>query len=411
MKKKIILIAACAILVIGGCGAGVAVIRNRNMAKAPETPTEVNATYEESNDVPADFTMPSTENSTTQEQTTEGGLIDNLFKNVKKTTVAAVRTTRRTVATTKKAANNTTKKAAKTTRANESVSGIVKDAIGDNAQQSFLGYRYSSDGYYYCDDKDCWQKDVGYNEVYDKWAPVAAMYIDQIRIRFQYGGKNWMVQLWKGQYGYLLIGAEIGLYTCDLNAYKGETGDINHFHSADKSDWLKMQLDCYFCKGGKGTYKKLFTRPYDTYWWATGFVKGQLTKYTNPRTELKTRNRVTFKSEDQANLFVQGLKQSGFVRAASADKLVNDSYYMNGKDVWVLWYSKHHDCFVGYEHNSTTAKVSTTAAPSTTAPTTAAPTTTAPTTAPTTLAPSTEAPSTEAPAPTGNQQETPNAAN
>ena len=44
----------------------------------------------------------------------------------------------------------------------------VKNRIGDNATQSFLGYRYSSDGYYYCDDKDNWQKDTGYNEVYDK---------------------------------------------------------------------------------------------------------------------------------------------------------------------------------------------------------------------------------------------------
>ena len=229
---------------------------------------------------------------------------------------------------------------------------IVYNTIGPDGS-SFLGYRYSDDGYYYCDDKDCWQKGVGYNEVYDKWAPVAAMYIDQIRVRFQYEGKNWMIQLWKGQYGYVLIGAEIGIYTCDLDKYSGGIGDINHFECADKSDWLKMQLDCYYSQGGKGPYNKIFTRPYDTYWWATGFVRGQLQKYTIPRTELKTKNRITFKSEDMANIFVQGLKVCGFQRAGDLKNLVDDSYYMEGKDVYVLWSTLYNDCFVNYPGRGT----------------------------------------------------------
>lgn len=109
------------------------------------------------------------------------------------------------------------------------------------------------------------------------------MFIDQVRIRFTYDHKDWMIQFWKGQYGWLLVGAEIGVYTAPEGTYKNETGAVNHYNCADKEDWLKMQLDCYFSgtKENKGKYVKIFTRPYDDYWWATGFVKASLPSITS----------------------------------------------------------------------------------------------------------------------------------
>lgn len=376
MNKKIIALIISAAVVIGGAGAAVAILR-RPSPEVEEATTGVTEAYTEdiyvtSETIPEEYSV--NENGeviVTDEQgetsvfvtiATTARDVVNTVSNVATTTRNAVTGNRATTvrsttrSTTTRAANNnttnrTTTKASTTTKKTtqpQSVSGFVADAIGDDADRSFLGYRYSSDGYYYCDDKDNWQKGTGYNEVYDKWAPVAAMYIDQVRIRFRYDNKNWMIQLWKGQYGYLLIGAEIGVYTCELDEYSGGTGDINHFDVADKSDWLYMQLDCYYCEGGKGQYKKIFTRPYDKYWWATGFVKGQLTKYTAPRTELKCKDRITFKSADQASIFVQGLKQCGFKRAGGSDSLVDDSYYANGADVWLLWSTLYNDSFVGY---------------------------------------------------------------
>ncbi|MCR5150730.1 MAG: DUF4474 domain-containing protein [Clostridiales bacterium] len=209
-----------------------------------------------------------------------------------------------------------------------------------------LGYKYSPDGYYYTDDKECWQANAGYNLTYDTLAGLGAMYIDSVRIRFTYGNKDWMVQLWKGQYGYLFVGAEIGLYTAPKGTYNAnDKGSVNHYNCAGKEDWLNMQLDCYWAKNNDGHYVKQFTRPYDKYWWATGFVKGQLTKYSAPRTELKTRNRITFKSTEMANIFVKGLKKAGFRRSASVKGLVDDGYYQNGADVWVLWSSISQEAF------------------------------------------------------------------
>ena len=228
-------------------------------------------------------------------------------------------------------------------------SGInIKPLIDENGNQ-VLGYRYSNDGdgYYYTDDKDCWQKNAGYNEVYDQMAPATAMFIDQVRLRFNYGGKDWMIQLWKGQYGWLLVGAEIGLYTAEEGENSGAVSDINHYNCADQEDWLYMSMDCYWAEGNNGHYKKVFSRPYDKYWWPTGFVKGQLTKYTWPRTELKMKGRITFKDAAMADAFVAELKKSGFRRAAGSDssQLVDDSYYQNGADVIFLWSTIYHDCF------------------------------------------------------------------
>ena len=92
-----------------------------------------------------------------------------------------------------------------------------------------------------------------------------------------------------------------------------------------------------------------------------------------------------------ANLFVYGLKESGFVRAIGADQLVDDSYYQKGADVWVLWSTIYHDCFVDKDGGKDEPE-STTKAPTTKEPTTKEPTTKEPTTkAPTTKAPTTKA--------------------
>ena len=258
---------------------------------------------------------------------------------------------------------------------------LVDNVIGEGGNQ-IAGYRYNSAGdFYYTDDKDCWQKNAGYNEVYDNMAPMAGMFIDQVRIHFNYGDKDWMIQFWKGQYGFLLVGAEIGVYTAPGGTYKGDTSGVNHYSCAGQEDWLNMQLDCYWSKNNNGHYEKIFTREYGKYWWATGFVKGQLTKYTIPKTELKVKGRITFKSKEMADLFVYGLRDSGFVRAAASNQLVDDSYYQSGADVWVLWSTIYHDCFVKEDGEvvttKATTKATTTKAPATTVKVTEIPTVTA----------------------------------
>ena len=340
-KKKIAIIAIIAVVIIGAAAAAVPIAKK--LTTNEETTIPVDVTYEEETTY-EDYTV-------FTEETTQDENSSDLLTTLKDAATTAVTkkssgnvTTKKAVINSKTTTKATTKKASTATTESQ---GIVKDAIGEYGS-AFLGYRWSDDGYYYCDDKDCWQKGAGYNEIYDKWAAVACMFIDQIHLRFTYGGKDWMIECWKGQYGGLLVGAEIGIYTADEDSYTGSSGDINHYDCASEEDWLYMQLDCYWAENNSGHYKKVFTRPYDKYWWATGFVKGQLTKYSAPRTELKTKNRITLKDEAMANVFVTTLKNAGFVRAASADQLVDDSYYQSGKDVWFLWSTIYHANFTTF---------------------------------------------------------------
>ncbi len=352
-KKGILILAICAVVVIAGSVIGVSVLRGGPDAADDNTVSTTapgytydNGGYDYTQNQPVLGEQDNVLTTLQQIVQTAQDVINPNNATTKNNNKVTTKNNNKT--TTKKNNNKTTTNKNNTTVSYPGDDKLVDQLIGPNGQQ-FLGYRYSADGdYYYTDDKDCWQKNAGYNEIYDNMAPAAAMQIDQVRIRFSYEKKDWMIQLWKGQYGWLLVGAEIGVYTAPEGTYEaGKVGTVNHYNCADKEDWLKMDMTCYWSENNTGVYKKAFHREYDEYWWATGFVKGQLTKYSKPRTELKLKARITFKSTEMANLFVEGLKESGFARAMGSNQLGDDSYFQKNADVWFLWSTKYHDCFVG----------------------------------------------------------------
>ncbi|MBO4894262.1 MAG: DUF4474 domain-containing protein [Clostridia bacterium] len=213
--------------------------------------------------------------------------------------------------------------------------------LSDMEQKALLGYSYDSEGdCFYTDDRECWQSGFSYNEIYDRAAGFPAMYIDRLRIRFDYDDLAWMIQLWKGQYGWTFVGGEIGVYTSD----RFKTSEINstqldRYECPDESDWLNMSMDIYWDKEKDGDYDKLLSRPYAKYWWCNGFRFGILNKFTPPITELIMQARITFKSSAMANLFTTGMKKGRFRSAASASNLSKDSIYQSGSDVYFRWYT------------------------------------------------------------------------
>lgn len=344
MNKKIIILAVTAVVIIAAAVSAVFFLRNDDSAKdetttlAPESSSYEYPSYNYPEFTTAPTTLPeeTSDEDSSKNDTSSTSKLQKVTTTIKKTT--------------------TTKKNSKTTTTTKKQTSTDIDIQKLLAEKQALGFRYMpgtqpTGDFYYTDDKDCWQVNCGYNEVYDHFAPMTAMFIDQVRVRFDYAGKEWMIQLWKGNYGWLFVGAEIGVYTAPIGTYKEGSGSINHYNCADKSDWLKMQLDCYFAEDNNGHYKKVFTREYDEYWWATGFVKGQLTKYDAPRTELKMKGRITFKSETMANLFVQGLREGGFRIASgnASNQLADDTFYQNGADVWFNWATINEDAFIDYE--------------------------------------------------------------
>lgn len=315
-KQKILILAISAIVVIGGAVAAVAIFRNSDKAKEDTTTsaTVQQYDYEEQTyyaDVPVFVT--DEDNSTVTDPSGN-----------------ALTTIKRVVQTTKKAANKgTTKKpaatqkpnggTAQTTKKTQGNTGLVQDVLEDGA---FAGYQYDAAGdFYYTDDKDCWQKNAGYNEIYDNLAPATAMFIDQIRIRFSYGGKDWMIQYWKGQYGLVLVGAEIGTY----NRPAGSSMST-HYDCATDDMKMLQSMDIYRRESeSSNKFKYLFSRSPAFTWWCAGFVPGTLgAGQYNVDAEatgmLKVDSKLTLHSPEMAQAFMQGLREVKTIEYNGATK-------------------------------------------------------------------------------------------
>src|SRR5690242_20482520 len=81
------------------------------------------------------------------------------------------------------------------------------------AQAVYLaGFLYDPDQDIIYSRMDALQRNFGYAFGYDAAALAMNAVIDCEPVFFDYDGKHWMIELWKGQYG-LETGCEIGVYT------------------------------------------------------------------------------------------------------------------------------------------------------------------------------------------------------
>ena len=198
-----------------------------------------------------------------------------------------------------------------------------------------LGYRYSyEDDYYYTDDINCWQKFFGFNFAYDSIAPLILFEYDYTRVFFNYGGKDWMIQMWKGQYGAVFYGSEVGVYTKPEG--RESANRRAHYAAASEEDFLNIGTSLYRENTSTGEFDLEFEVPYASHWWATGFVPGHL-RDTTPCDELRAVTHITLKDEEMANLFTDGLLECGFTEVSRAELIGNDSFYQNGSDVYLQW--------------------------------------------------------------------------
>ena len=180
----------------------------------------------------------------------------------------------------------------------------------------FLGYQYNKEGNYYFTTTDPWQRNFGFNVLYDMGAPFVNFYYDTIRCKFRYQNKDWLIQFWKGQYGLVFLGAEIGVYTKPLDREQA------HYDGASDDDMLYMSMSFY----RKGEERA--TREYAKYWWCTAFVPGTLDSFRD-RSELSMKCRITLKSKEMRDLFAASLEKNGFKQ----DK----DFSVSGRDVYLSW--------------------------------------------------------------------------
>lgn len=163
------------------------------------------------------------------------------------------------------------------------------------------GYLYDPKQDIFYSHKHAWQKGFGYCRLYDEAAALIGMIIDCEPIYFEYNGKRWMIELWKGQYA-LATGCEVGVYATDRpditipGLFQGTL-----YQSVEDSQFLWME--CCLKKNGK----TLFTRK-DKHWWLTGFSLGE---FSEPW-ELSLDVKITLLDERMTEAFVTGLLKAGY---------------------------------------------------------------------------------------------------
>ena len=239
-------------------------------------------------------------------------------------------------------------------------------ALDDGA---LLSYKYDPEGeFFYVDDLNSWQQQFGFNPLYDFGAGFTVMYYDTVRIKFSYGtdekgrSKDYMLQLWKGQYGLMFVGSEIGFYEKDKDKAASDSAALEHYECAT-DHLLPMEMVCYRMDS-TGTLNPLFKRKYERHWWSTGFVPGVLKNFAN-RSELVVEARITFDDNAMAKVVGDAFKANKFkeIEPSQHDIHKPDTYYVSGSDVIFTWRMIQHPKKVDILKNTTR----TTTPPSTTA--------------------------------------------
>ncbi len=145
---------------------------------------------------------------------------------------------------------------------------------------------------------DAWQRKFGYEMLFDRIAAGVNMVLDTWPVYFDYEGRTWLIEFWKGQYG-INTGAETGIYHADgivpPHLYK-----YAHFDAVadEEMPWIR----CRLTRNGREVFA---LEKY--HWWLTGFRMGT---FSEPE-ELELAVAVRFRESEMASAFLEGLGRSG----------------------------------------------------------------------------------------------------
>ena len=236
----------------------------------------------------------------------------------------------------------------------------VSPTLIDNFK--LLSYKIDSNGVFYTEHEP-WQKQFGFNQLYDRASPFIQLVYGTVRIKFNYDyvykldasgkpvldknkkpvydtdakgnkiPKSWLIQMWKGRYGLVLIGGEIGVYTKP----QSQTGE--HYYSAVDPEMLVMAEDIYQKDFSKNQTKYLFTRGPESTWWLTGFVPGNYHDNKNNnvgKDEVIMVANIEFPAKAMLDIFIKELEKAGFKKGAPG-RDNPEKYVTSGNAIKISW--------------------------------------------------------------------------
>ncbi len=143
---------------------------------------------------------------------------------------------------------------------------------------------------------DAWQRTAGYTALFDRAALHFHMVFDALPIYFDYCGRTWLIELWKGQYG-TNTGAEIGIYYADTRLTRDELPTA-HFNAVDDEDRLAVT----YTLSRKG---RPIARVSGVTWWLTAFLTGMFSQPAWLAMDIAIR----FPNPEMQRCFIMSLQQ------------------------------------------------------------------------------------------------------
>lgn len=162
-----------------------------------------------------------------------------------------------------------------------------------------FGFRYEQNGDLISSTMYPWQRDMGFCWAYDEAAPVMYMIIDCEPIYFNYEGKRWLLELWKGQYG-CTTGAEIGLYV-NTEAHMYEDPKKLFYDCVEDEERLQMKYVLY-------KKNRVLIKRREKQWWLTGFQVGEYSR----KEDLTMEVTITFPTSAMRRAVYDSLVKMGY---------------------------------------------------------------------------------------------------
>jgi len=176
----------------------------------------------------------------------------------------------------------------------------TKRIFNKNGKGFLFGFDYDKDDNFWYTPINAWQRSFGYSKVYDDLAFLAGCYYDTVRVCFEYDGKEWLIQYWKGIYGYT-SGAEIGIYNRPVDSKGSFYKCITDEEMPDMSLIVKLDGEVFIFQ------------PEQKHWWLTGFVLPS----RHSAEQLKCEMTIDMKDKEFSRLLIKGLEENGFTVGSS----------------------------------------------------------------------------------------------
>ena len=193
----------------------------------------------------------------------------------------------------------------------------------ENAREllNAMGYAYDADENVFYTTRDAWQRRYGYCALYDAAAAPSGIVMDCEPVSFLHGGKRYLIELWKGQYG-IACGCEVGVYVDTSHELLGSPW----YYSISDEEMLDMSITLYRVRRSRRRRRsknnwqswsdphrdaesktRLFSR-HERHWWLTGFIVGN---FASPR-DLEMTAEIILPNSGMRRAFLGALRRLGY---------------------------------------------------------------------------------------------------